>query len=201
MAPFSKTEWSVLQQRTKWFACRILSCVHQHTMCSGTFLCWLPCHSLKLLNSLLQEAMENLIKRVRFMQESFIKNQAADCCKLGGCNKEMLLCAHFSPVICPGFLCLTLSERALLPAGRWGQHFQLQQRENYSLSRRADTLFNTTRTGFGQRKSITGIWRIILLDWKSPQIESWTLLGLQDFSKCKAAALFTDFIAGTNRSC
>lgn len=45
------------------------------------------------------------------MQESFIKSQAADCWKLGGCTKEMLLCALFSPVICPRFLCLRLSER------------------------------------------------------------------------------------------
>lgn len=69
--------------------------------------------SVKLRNSLLQEAMESLIKKVRYIQarknSSRPKLQTAE--SWWDAQRKHLLCAHFFPMICPRFLCLTLLQK------------------------------------------------------------------------------------------
>lgn len=69
--------------------------------------------SVKLRNSLLQEAMESLIKKVRYIHarknSSRTKLQTAE--SWWDAQRKRLLCAHFFLMICPRFLCLTLLQK------------------------------------------------------------------------------------------
>lgn len=160
-------------------------------------------HSVKLCDLLLQETMESIIKNVKKNIRCIHTRKTSLQTKLQNadsweCMKVMLWCAHFFLIICPTFLCLAVLGK--------GCYSQLGDRCTiFSPSRETITAHLSRPIRYlTQAQAMGNENQSQLSEGLSYLIESslsWSLFGLQDFSECKAASLFMDFIGGTNINC